>query len=248
MGDAGTLRITTENVYLDQPMGRYASIESGEYLRLEVTDTGPGITPDVLARMFDAFFTTKGAAPRRGAGLGLSVVQSVVDDHRGYLVVDSTVGHSTTFNIYLPAWRGDIEETTPEQAPRGSESILVVDDDPVQRSLLTELLQTLGYRAEPVRSGEAAIALLRKRAFDLLVLDMVMPPGIDGAETYRRAAALHRGQRAIILSGFSESDRVAVAQELGAGAYVRKPVTLPRLARAVRAELDLSPATPGRSR
>jgi signal transduction histidine kinase/DNA-binding NarL/FixJ family response regulator len=242
MGDIGTLRIVTENVYLDHSLGRYAAIEPGEYLRLEVTDTGPGVTPDVMTHMFDAFFTTKGAARRRGAGLGLSVVQSVVDDHRGYLVVDSAVGHGATFSIYLPAWRGEIEETTAEQAPRGSESILVVDDDPVQRSLLTDLLRTLGYRAEPVGSGEAAIALLRKRTFDLLVLDMVMPPGIDGAETYRGASTIRRGQRAIILSGYSESDRVALAQELGAGTYLRKPVTLPRLAQAVRAELDLAPA------
>ena len=237
MADDGRLRISTGNVYLDSPVAGYSRVSMGEYARVEVADTGPGIPEEIRDKVFDAFFTTKKAA-RRGAGLGLSVVQAVVDDHKGFVDVRSEVGAGTTVTLYLPIARDGVRAQSHGETPRGRERILIVDDDDAQREVGRELLATLGYAVESVPSGEAALEWLRADTADLLVLDMIMPGGLDGADTFRRARALRPDQRAIVLSGYAESERVTEALKLGAGAFVRKPVTLDRLGRAVRAELD----------
>ncbi len=238
MQDAGTLRLKTESVYVDEPFGRYNRVEVGEYLRVSVRDTGCGIPAGIADKIFDAFFTTKTMGKRRGSGLGLSVVQAIVEDHHGCLDLESKVGKGTTFSVYLPASQAALGERCPEIAEGGTETLLVVDDDQLQRQVSLELLRKLGYQVEAVACGEEAVAYLRKQPVELLILDMIMPGGIDGAETYRRVLKTRPGQRAILMSGFAESDRVRDAQRLGAGGYLRKPVTLEELARAVREELD----------
>src|SRR5262249_7046760 len=159
-----------------------------------------GIAPEIRDRIFDAFFTTKQAGRRRGSGLGLSVVQSIVEDHHGYLDVQSEVGVGTTFSLYLPISRATIAVAVRDGVAGGHERILIVDDDQGQREVARELLGTLGYRVDVVGSGEEALTYLHDNRADLLVLDMVMPPGIDGAETYRRVLELRPTQRAIIVS------------------------------------------------
>jgi len=116
--------------------------------------------------------------------------------------------------------------------------VLVVDDDDIQREVSSQLLTKLGYRVSSVESGEKAVEYLRENPQDIVILDMVMPGRIDGAETYRRILEISPHQKAIIISGFSESDRVLEAQKLGAGAFIRKPVTKSVIAAAVRKELD----------
>jgi CheY-like chemotaxis protein len=245
MDDKGALVVATRVVYIDEPLRlRLSRIPVGEYVVLEVTDTGTGITPDVLDKMFDAFFTTKGPGRRRGAGLGLSVVQAIVEDHRGYLDIDSELGRGSTFRIYLPASREPMAVKAESGVPGGTETVLVVDDDGWLRDVTTQLLESLGYHAAAAASGEEAVRYLREHAADILVLDMIMPSGWDGAETYRRILEFRPTQRAILLSGFAESDRVAEAQQLGAGPYLRKPATRSELAKAVRLELDRSAAHP----
>jgi len=241
MEDQGQLGVSTTNIYLDQPLRRYADVAVGEYVRLAVTDTGVGIAPEIEDRIFDAFFTTKASDRQRGSGLGLSVVQAVVTDHGGYVDFIANQGVGTTFEIYLPASRQAVALPPPQVLIPGDESILIVDDDSLQRRVLTEFLQTLGYRVGTCESGEQALAHTKNQPYDLVILDMVMPPGIDGAETYRLLRARYPAQRAILLSGFAESERVAAAQALGAGAFVRKPVSLEQLSSAVRAELDRPP-------
>ncbi len=245
MPDGGVLALRTENLYLDTPMGNYQRIEVGEYVRIQVSDTGCGIEPEIRDKIFDAFFTTKQGA-RRGAGLGLSVVMAIVEDHRGYLDFESKVGKGTVFSIYLPASREGIAQEDEEGVVGGTESVLVVDDDQVQREVLSQLLASLGYEVESAAGGEEAVARTRERAFDLLILDMIMP-GMNGAETYRQILRTHHQQRAIILSGFSASELVQQTQAMGAGAYIRKPVTREKLAGALRRELDRS-RQPGRRR
>ncbi|MEW6072181.1 MAG: ATP-binding protein [Planctomycetota bacterium] len=233
----GVVTLQTENLYVDEPTGSYARVPVGEYVRLRVTDTGCGIPDDVLGRIFEPFFTTKTVGRKQGSGLGLSVVAGVVKDHRGYIDLATRVGEGTTFLVYFPVTRAAAGEAPPEEVEGGTESVLVVDDDPVQREVSLEILRRLGYRAEAVASGEEAIAALEREPRDLLVLDMVLAGGMDGAETYRRVLARVPGQRAILVSGYSATDRVREAQRLGAGAFVPKPLTVGALARAVRAEL-----------
>ncbi|HEX2988417.1 MAG TPA: PAS domain-containing protein [Chloroflexota bacterium] len=236
MNDSGTLTLKTENVYLDQPGGHHCRVETGEYVRLSVSDTGCGIPETILPRIFDAFFSTR--RKRRGSGLGLSIVQAIVGDHRGCVDLETAEGVGTTFHIYLPVCREAIADEIPAEIASGNERVLVVDDDVIQREVTVRALGDLGYQVDAVPSGEAALEYLGKHAVDLLVLDMVMPGGMDGAETYSRVVERQPGIRAIILSGFVESDRVELAQQLGAGAFVRKPASIRRLATAVREELD----------
>jgi two-component system cell cycle sensor histidine kinase/response regulator CckA len=238
MRDHGVLTIKTENIYVDEPMGTYNRVAVGEYVRLQVRDRGPGIPPETQDQIFDPFFTTKPTHRYCESGSGLSIVQVIVDDHQGYVDVESLPGLGSTFSIYLPINREILRETHGDGLPGGSETMLIVDDDVDQREFMERTLETLGYRVQTVISGEEALAYLRKRSVDLVILDMVVPAGLDGAETYRRILEMHPGQRAIILSGTPEAEHTKRALELGAGACLRKPLTLAKLARAVRRELD----------
>lgn len=238
MQDVGCLTLKTMNVDVGGSAGRYNRVHPGRYVCLSVSDTGCGIVPETLDKIFDAFFTTKNTDVRRGSGLGLSVVQAIVEDHQGYIDLESEEGKGSTFLIYLPVGGESVKPEPAAACPRGRERVLVVDDDPLQRQVTGQLLRKLGYQVEEATTGEEAVDLVREHGVDLLVLDMIMPPGIDGAETYRRVLQVRPGQKAIILSGFAESDRVEVARDLGAGAFLRKPVRKQELAQAVREVLS----------
>lgn len=235
----GTLKVRTQNVYLDKPIYGYQIVRIGEYVRLDISDTGTGIKPEILDKIFDPFFTTKTMDRMRGSGLGLSVVHGIVEDHKAYITVESKVGRGTTFSIYFPAARDvTVEESkTLEKAKGGTESILIVDDDPIQRRVTGQLLKRLGYQIRTAKSGEQAVELVTIHPQDLLILDMVMD-GIDGTETYRQILSFQPRQKAIVLSGYAMSKRVRQAMRLGAGGFISKPISLQALASAVRDELD----------
>ncbi len=171
----------------------------------------------------------------------MAVVWGTVKDHNGYIDIETRIHRGTALSVYFPVTRaqvsGEAVKMVTEQF-RGSERILVVDDMKEQREIASQILVSLGYRVKTAESGKKAIEICRKEVFDLLVLDMIMDPGIDGLETFEAVVKLRPGQKAIITSGFSETDRVKRAIELGAGRYIRKPYTFEGLARAVREELD----------
>jgi CheY-like chemotaxis protein len=244
MAKGGLVTVKTANQYLDKPIQGYDHIREGDYVVLSVTDTGEGIHPADLNRIFEPFYTKK-IMGRSGTGLGLAVVWGTVKDHHGYINVESEAGRGSAFTLYFPVTR---EETAAEDAAvpiseymGKGESILVVDDVKEQRELAAGMLASLNYDSAVVASGEAAIEYLREHQVDLLVLDMIMEPGMDGLDTYRAVLAIRPQQKAIIVSGFSESERVRAARDLGAGAYVRKPYIKEKLGMAVRSELDRSP-------
>ncbi|MBN1532254.1 MAG: response regulator, partial [Spirochaetes bacterium] len=166
----------------------------------------------------------------------------IVEDHSGFIDVESAPGEGTVIDVYLPtalAGPPGERDSIPREEYRGhGERILVVDDQPEQRRIAEELLVSLGYRVTTAAGGGEAVALSPEVEPDLVVLDMIMEGGIDGLETYRRIVALRPGQRAIILSGFTESEKVREAMRLGAGAYVAKPYTMETLGVAVRRELE----------
>jgi PAS domain S-box-containing protein len=241
MPHGGVVTVRTANRYIDRPVQGYDEIREGDYVVLTVTDTGTGIPAEDLPRIFEPFYTKK-VMGRSGTGLGLAVVWGTVKDHHGYIQVRSEEGRGSTFSLYFPVTREEPAEeqaALPASAYRGrGESILVVDDVKGQRDLAVAMLRKLNYAVTTVAGGEEALACLREHPVDLLILDMIMDPGMDGLDTYRGVLEIHPGQKAIIVSGFSETERVNEARALGAGAYVRKPYVLEKLGLAVRNELD----------
>jgi CheY-like chemotaxis protein len=241
MPNGGIVTIKTGNQYLDRPIQGYDDIREGDYVVLSVSDTGEGIPASDLKRIFEPFYTKK-VMGRSGTGLGLAVVWGTVKDHNGYINVESEEGKGSIFTLYFPASREDITAeaasiSISEYMGKG-ESILVVDDVKGQRDLAASMLRKLNYNVASVSTGEKAIAYLKERKMDLIVLDMIMDPGMDGLDTYKKVLEIHPKQKAIIVSGFSETDRVSAAQKLGAGAYVRKPYIIEKLGLAVRTGLD----------
>lgn len=241
MPNGGTLTIKTANRYLDKPVQGYDELREGDYVVLSVSDTGEGIKEEDLKRIFEPFYTKK-MMGRSGTGLGLAVVWGTVKDHNGYINVESEVGKGSTFTLYFPVARDELSAEIPIAAIAdymgNGEFILVVDDVPEQRELAVDMLKMLDYNALAVSSGEEAIQYLKKHKADLIVLDMIMDPGMDGLDTYKKILEIHPGQKAIIVSGFSESDRVRQAQDLGVGAYVRKPYVIEKLGVAIKEELQ----------
>jgi len=239
MKGEGTLVVRTENVYLDTPLIGYNTVNQGEYVRLSVSDTGGGIPPEIIDKVFDPFFTTKTMDRQRGSGLGLSVVHSIVEDNHGYITVDSSEKQGTVFSLYFPVAR-EFSEHSPKalsEIPGGYEEVLIVDDDPMQRKVMRQLLQRCGYQVQEVESGEQAVEHVRNCSTDLLLLDMVME-GIDGAETYRQILEIKPNQKAIILSGYAMSGRVREALSLGADTFISKPIIPNTLTRTVRSVLN----------
>lgn len=235
----GTVTITLCNQYIDTPVRGYDEVQQGDYVLFKVCDTGHGIAAHDLQRIFEPFYTKKKMG-RSGTGLGMAVVWGTVKDHRGYIDVESHEGKGTTFYLYFPVTRRkhtSRESVYLKDYLGDGESILVVDDIKEQREIASDLLESLGYTVTTLADGDAAVEYIQNHHVDLLLLDMIMEPGIDGLETYKRIQALGIKQKAIIASGYSESKRVMKAQELGAGAYLRKPYTIENLAQTVYFEL-----------
>jgi PAS domain S-box-containing protein len=243
MPNGGILTIKTANQYLDKPIRGYDEVREGDYVVLSVSDTGEGIPANDLKRIFEPFYTKK-VMGRSGTGLGLAVVWGTAKDHKGYINVQSEEGKGSIFTLYFPVTREEISTehiavSISEYMGKG-ESILIVDDVDAQRDLAADMLRKLNYSVASVSSGEDAVEYIRNQTVDLVVLDMIMDPGMDGLDTYREMLEIHPQQKAIIVSGFSETERVSKAQALGAGSYVKKPYVLEKLGMAVKKELDRS--------
>ncbi len=238
---AGEVTIKTQSRYLDKPIRGYDEIKEGDYAVLTISDTGMGIPAENILKIFEPFYTKKKMG-RSGTGLGLAIVWGTIRDHNGYIDVETEVGKGTTFTLYFPVTREEL--MTPQQKEQierymgKGESVLVVDDIAEQRDIASLLLKRLGYQVHAVSSGEEAVEHLKGNKADMLVLDMIMTPGIDGLETYQRVLEINPTQKAILVSGFSETERVKKAQELGAGAYVKKPYVMEKIGIAIRDGLD----------
>ena len=241
ISDTGEIILTTKNQYIDKSLTSYDKIKQGDYVILNVRDTGVGIPAEDLERIFEPFYTKK-VMGKSGTGLGMAVVWGTVKDHKGYIDVKSAPRKGTEFTLYFPVVRQELTRDDPllsiEDIMAKGESILVVDDVEDQRKIASEMLMKLGYSVVSVSSGEEAVDYMKNHSADLLVLDMIMEPGIDGLDTYKTILEIHPNQKAIIASGYSETDRVKEAQRLGATAYVRKPYLLDKIGKVVRDELD----------
>jgi PAS domain S-box-containing protein len=237
---SGKITITTQNRYLDRYSQR-KKVPEGDYTVLTVSDSGVGIPTEDLQRIFEPFFTKKKMG-RSGTGLGMAVVWGTVEDHHGYIDVQSAEGAGTHITVWFPATRKESVSQMPSNSlddyKGAGETLLVVDDSKEQRQIATKIIEQLGYVAKSVESGERAIALLEQESADLLILDMIMAPGIDGFETYCRVKKMYPHQKAIVTSGYAETERVKMAKRMGVGGYLKKPYTVHNLACAIKAELN----------
>ena len=238
----GTLTLTTANVEVrGTDRGDPAELRPGRYVTLSVSDTGVGMTPDVVERIFEPFFTTKG--PGHGTGLGLSTVYGIVAQSGGQVFVASEAGAGSTFTIYLPAHAADAEPLLPPAAlpavHGGSETVLLVEDEDLVRQLTREILRRNGYRVLEACDGVAALALLREHrgAIDLLLTDVVMPR-MSGHELVEQARPLRPGMRILYVSGYSE-EAIARQGQLTEGIeLLAKPFTPGALTAKIRQLLD----------
>lgn len=236
----GSVTVRATSRVFTEPYRGVETIDPGHYAVIEVEDTGAGIAPENLARILEPFFTSKTTNERRGGrGLGLAIVHRIARDSLGFVGVKSEVGRGTTFSLYLPIERELPARTSSHPAPpmRGTERVLVIDDEPVQLRTARRVLENLGYSVVTAPSGEKGIELLRQGkpppSFDLVIVDMMMP-GLDGLTTIERIRALRPGQKALIVTGYTplETDR------RGEDAWLRKPYTHQSLSSAVRRALD----------
>ena len=236
---SGTVTISTMNCYVEKPIHGYNDVHIGRYVVLSVEDNGTGISDEDLARIFEPFYTKK-VMGRSGTGLGLALVWNAVQDHQGYIDV-ITGNRGSKFEIYFPV-TGDAltsKLSVPLEMLHGrGETILIIDNEEMQRRISCSMLEALGYRTKALAGGEEAVEYLQDHRVDLALIDMIMDSGMSGRETYERIIAIHRHQKAIIVSGFAETEDVKKTLELGAGRFLMKPLTLEKLGIAVKKELE----------
>jgi len=226
MPDGGKLTIESNDAHLDKLLGGYDNIDKTDYFIVKVIDTGIGIEEKNLKRIFEPYYSKKEMGSS-GSGLGLSVVYGIVKDHKGYYDINSTPSAGTEFILYFPLC--DVNEDqhiANEEKFDGCETVLVIDDVEEQREIARELLSSLGYRVSTVNNGREAIKYLKTNSTDIIILDMIMEKDFDGLDTYEEILKIHPAQKAVIVSGFSATDRVNQMMELGAGEYIKKPYSL----------------------
>lgn len=244
MPDGGKLTIRTDNrVLTAQYAQQHVDVEPGEYVCLSVSDTGTGMSDEVKVRIFDPFFTTK--EPGKGTGLGLATCYGIVKQNGGHIQVDSEVGKGTTFHIYLPcSHAAGVEKATGEQAvtlPVGEETILLVEDEPAVRQIVTELLEQQGYFVLTAVNGEDALRLIeskeRVERIDLLLTDIVMPR-LTGTALADKVKSQFPNIKIVFMSGYAD-ETLARQTIMEAGTvFIQKPFTLEVLARKIRQVLD----------
>ncbi len=235
----GQLRLSLEQVTIDgkkstSPHRR--DMEEGTYWKLTVTDTGVGMDAKRRSKIFEPFFTTKNKV--EGTGLGLSMVYSIIKQHKGYLHVDSRPGKGSSFHIYLPEYttqpRAKAQTVTPRQSTRGEGLILVVEDEPIMNKIATHILQNSGYTVITATNGDEGIRQFQKHheQLNMVLLDMLMPKK-SGKDTYLEMKAVNPGVKVLLTSGFRRDDRVEEVVRLGVCGFIEKPYTFKQLALAV---------------
>jgi CheY-like chemotaxis protein len=239
MPGGGNIYLETENVFLNDGQALHYSVTPGKYVKITVTDTGTGMDEKTRARIFDPFFTTK--AMGRGTGLGLATVYGIIKGHKGMINVYSELGHGTIFTIYLPASEKQIikEEPATGTIDRGTETILVVDDEKIVLEANRELLKSMGYRVYTVGSGQEAIALFteKRNEIDLVILDMIMPE-ISGGETFDRLREINPGIKVLLSSGYSLNGEAQTIMDRGCKGFIQKPFQIEKLSQKVREMLN----------
>ena len=240
MSEGGELYLATENLTLDESYVRPYSVKAGPFVKVTVADTGAGIAREDLPRIFEPFFTTK--AMGRGTGLGLASVYGIVKSHGGHINVYSEPGQGTTFNFYLPASTREVVDPValPDQAlRRGSETVLLIDDEEMILEVGSGLLQELGYTVVTALSGPEALEIYTARQSEIamVVMDMIMP-GMGGGETFDRLKEINPAVKVLLSSGYSINGQASHIMERGCDGFIQKPFTMQQLSARMREILD----------
>lgn len=235
--NGGTLAVRLARVTIDEEeKSNSAGLLPGDYILLTVSDTGCGMDPKTLSRVFEPYFTTKGN--HKGTGLGLSLVHGIIQSYQGHISIESEPGKGTTVRVYLPRLNEESmmdEGVLPAPLPTGTENILVVDDETIITGMLESILTDLGYQVTFSNSSTEALSLLQHKPghFDMLITDMTMPQ-LTGLELARKALAVYPNLPIILCTGFSELINKEQARSIGIKAYLMKPVSVRELAITVR--------------
>jgi CheY-like chemotaxis protein len=238
MPNGGRLTIESEQVLINAEYTEaHPWAKPGRYVLITITDNGKGIAPDVLERVFEPFLTNRDG--QIGSGLGLAVAYGIVRQHNGMLHCYSEVGVGTTFKIYLPVYTrmASAVGSKLSMIPRGSERIMVAEDDTAVRNVVVRILTRGGYEVTAVENGDAACRLAAQQSFDLVVLDVVMP-GMTCQQTVERLRVLLPSARILLSSGYSAGANITALQEQTGLSLLRKPYDPDQLLRAIREALD----------
>jgi PAS domain S-box-containing protein len=240
MPHGGECYIETSNVELDKKYTESFGIEPGNYVKISVTDTGVGMDKKTQQRVFDPFFTTK--AVGRGTGLGLSSAYGIIRNHGGIINVYSERDRGATFNIYLPASDKELpirERTAADEILKGTETVLLVDDEAMVLDVGEEMLKKMGYMVLLAKSGKEALRLHNehKDEIDLAILDMIMPD-MSGGQVYDKMKELNPRIKTLLSSGYTVDGQAAEILERGCDAFIQKPFNMKELSRKIRELLD----------
>jgi len=237
---SGEVTVSTYNTQITAADSINNNLEEGSYVVLSIQDTGSGISSTDVVHIFEPFYTQK-VMGRSGTGLGLTVVWNTMADHNGKVLVESDE-NGTCFQLYFPVSEKklviQVKNDKAEERYHFSEHILVVDDEPHLRDIASQMLRTMGCKVDSVSSGELAVECVKNNPVDLLLLDMLMEPGMNGLQTYEEIIKLYPNQKAIIVSGFSESEDVKATLRLGASGFIKKPYSMNQLGRAAKEALN----------
>ena len=239
MPAGGDLSLETKNIMVGKDYAKPYSMMPGRYVRITVSDTGVGMDEKTKERIFEPFFTTKELG--RGTGLGLAMVYGIIKNHNSFIDAISEPGKGTVFALYFPASEKNVVKEKPAtpKMMKGTETILLVDDEPNVLAVSKAILESLGYSIYAVKNGEEAVVLYKEKkdGIDLIVLDMIMP-GLSGGETFDRIRELNPSAKIILSSGYSLNDQAQQIMNKGCHGFIQKPFDIIQLSRKVREVLE----------